>query len=166
MASLFDMRDIATVGRLEWIGIRPSHRGGIIEVESAELLAGRGIVGDHTAERVSGKRQVTLIQHEHLPLIARFAGVEAVEPAALRRNLVVSGVNLGVLKRRPFRVGEVILEGTGDCHPCARMDEAIGSGGFNAMRGCGGLTAIVHIGGCITVGDMVTGGIGNGISPK
>ncbi len=153
MAPLSETRATAA-GRLEWIGLRKAHRGSVVAVESAELIAGRGLVGDHAARR-AGRRQVTLIQHEHLPLIARFAGAAAVEPAALRRNFVVSGVNLCALKRRRFRIGEVVLESTGDCHPCARMEETVGRGGLNAMRGHGGLTAVVRVGGRVTVGDAV-----------
>ncbi len=155
MASLYEECEFASAGRLEWIGIRRARRGDVTAVGSAELAAGRGIVGDHVAARAGGRRQVTLIQYEHLPLIARFAGVETVEPAMLRRNLIVSGINLCALKRRRFRIGEVIFESTGDCHPCARMEKTIGRGGFNAMRGHGGLTAVVHTDGRIAVGDTV-----------
>ena len=50
--------------------------------------------------------------------------------------------NLEALKRMRFRIGEhVILEGTGPCEPCAKMDDALGEGGFHAMRGHGGITA-------------------------
>lgn len=142
-------------GRLEWIGIRRARRGVVTPVESAEVIAGRGIVGDHAAERTGGKRQVTLVQHEHLPLIARFAGVDAVNPASLRRNLVVSGVNLCGLKRGRFRVGSVTFEVTGDCAPCRRMEETIGKGGFDAVRGHGGLIAVARDDGLIAVGDEV-----------
>ncbi len=148
-------------GRLEWIGVRRARRGVVTPVNSAEVIAGRGIAGDHAAARAGGKRQVTLVQHEHLPLIARFAGVDAVNPASLRRNLVVSGVNLCALKRNRFRVGQVTFEATGDCAPCRRMEETIGKGGFDAVCGHGGLTAVVHDDGRIAVGDevvMVDGG--------
>jgi MOSC domain-containing protein YiiM len=73
----------------------------------------------------------------------------------LRRNLVVSGVNLLALKGRRFLVGEAMLEGTGPCHPCSRMEEALGPGGLNAMRGHGGLNARVLQGGLIRLGAAV-----------
>ncbi|MDB5044721.1 MAG: molybdenum cofactor biosysynthesis protein [Deinococcus sp.] len=103
-----------------------------------------------------GKRQVTLIQAEHLPVIAALAGVESVSPEEMRRNIVVSGLPLLALKDARFQIGEVILEGTGECHPCSRMEETFGPGGYNAVRGHGGITARVVRGGLIRVGDALT----------
>ncbi|THF70725.1 MOSC domain-containing protein [Deinococcus sp. Arct2-2] len=103
-----------------------------------------------------GKRQVTLIQAEHLPVIAALAGVESVTPEEMRRNIVVSGMSVLALKDARFQLGEVILEGTGECHPCSRMEETFGPGGYNAVRGHGGITARVVQGGVIRVGDMLT----------
>jgi MOSC domain-containing protein YiiM len=100
-------------------------------------------------------RQVTLIQAEHLPVIAQLARVGAIDPAALRRNLVVSGINLVALRNARVQVGESVLELLGPCQPCSRMEEAIGPGGYAAMRGHGGMIARILVGGAIRVGDAV-----------
>lgn len=147
---------IPQVGRLEWIGLRPAHRAPLRVVSSAAAEAGRGLHGDRYAETPGTKRQVTLIQAEHLPLIAALTGHAAVPPEWLRRNLVISGINLLALKDRPFRIGTVLLEGTGLCHPCSRMEEVLGAGGYNVMRGHGGITARVLHGGEIHIRDAVT----------
>lgn len=99
--------------------------------------------------------QVTLIQAEHLAVIARLARVDHVDPAALRRNLVVSGINLLALKNAKLKIGSALLELVGPCQPCSRMEEAIGPGGYATMRGHGGMTARVLVGGAINVGDVV-----------
>ena len=57
------------------------------------------------------------------------------------------------LKGRRFRIGEALFEGTQPCDPCSRMEEALGPGGYNAMRGHGGLCARVLRDGVISVGD-------------
>ena len=142
-------------GRVAWIGLRPAPRAAIRVVDWAHLTADAGIEGDHRAARGGGKRQVTLIQQEHLGAIAALAGLDAVDPARLRRNLVVSGISLPALKDRCFRIGEAVLEGTGECHPCSRMEENLGPGGYNAVRGHGVVTARVLRSGLVRIGDTV-----------
>lgn len=143
-------------GRLEWIGLSPSRRAEMTPVDAVRVEAGTGLEGDHHATSGKGsKRQVTLIQQEHLPVVAALCRREEVSPAMVRRNLVISGINLASLKDKRFRVGPVLLEGTGYCHPCSRMEEVLGDGGYNAMRGHGGITAIVIEPGTIRVGDPV-----------
>jgi MOSC domain-containing protein YiiM len=124
------------------------------EVADALAVAGKGLVGDRYAGG-SGKRGITLIQAEHLPVIAALAGQAQVAPALLRRNLVVSGVPVIALKGRRFRIGEVLLEGIDSCDPCSRMEAALGAGGYNAMRGHGGLCARILEGGQLRLGDAV-----------
>lgn len=141
-------------GRVEWIGLRPARDVPMQVVVEAEGVAGRGLAGDRYAS-AGGKRGVTLIQAEHLPAIAALLGLDAVEPELLRRNLVVSGLPLIALKGRRFRLGELLLEGTGPCDPCSRMEQVLGEGGYNAMRGHGGLTARILEGGRVRIGDAV-----------
>ena len=142
-------------GRLEWIGVRPLPRADLIEVEQVEALAGAGLQGDHRAKRPGGARQVTLIQREHLDAVARLIKLDRIAPELTRRNLVVSGINLIALKGETFAIGDVILEGSGPCDPCSRMEANLGVGGYNAMRGHGGITARILVGGVMRRGDTV-----------
>ena len=141
-------------GRVEWIGVRPMRDVPMQPVDGVEATAGAGLAGDRYTGG-SGKRGVTLIQAEHLPVIAALSGHDAVAPALLRRNVVVSGIPLVALKGRRFRIGEVVLEGTDSCDPCSRMEAALGAGGYNAMRGHGGLCARILEGGRVRIGDIV-----------
>lgn len=142
-------------GCLEWIGLRPGRRAPLQSMNHVEVIADHGLAGDHKAQRAGGKRQVTLIQREHLLTVAQLLRREAVDPALLRRNLLVSGINLLALRGERFRIGTVVFEGTGPCEPCSRMEEVLGAGGYNAMRGHGGITARVITGGVIALGDGV-----------
>ncbi|MEC8184118.1 MAG: MOSC domain-containing protein [SAR324 cluster bacterium] len=67
----------------------------------------------------------------------------------------VSGINLLSLKHQSFQIGEAVLQTTGICAPCSRMEENLGPGGYNAMRGHGGITAKVLQAGEIQIGDPV-----------
>ncbi len=149
---LFDT--LPQVGRVAWIGIRPERRVDLEEVASVEANTESGLVGDHY-HGSSGKRQVTLIQGEHLDGMASMLGKKEIDPLLLRRNIVVRGINLLALKDQNFRIGEAVLETTGLCHPCSRMEENLGEGGYNAVRGHGGITARVLQNGTIRVGDEV-----------
>lgn len=142
-------------GRVEWIGLRPARDVPMREVDAAQAQVAHGLLGDRY-NSASGKRGVTLIQAEHLPAIAALSGLDAVHAATLRRNVVVSGIALIALKDRRFRIGDVVLEGTGPCDPCSRMEAALGAGGYNAMRGHGGICARVVHGGTIRLGDAVS----------
>jgi len=142
-------------GVVDWIGVRPSRRVPLISVDAVEARMGGGLVGDHFSGTAESKRQVTLIQAEHLDVIARIMRREDLDPGLLRRNILVRGINLLALNGAKFSIGAAILEGTGGCHPCSRMEEALGPGGYNAMRGHGGITARVIQSGCIRVGDEV-----------
>ena len=79
----------------------------------------------------------------------------SVDPEAVRRNIVIDNLNLLALKERRFRIGEAILQTTGECHPCSRMEEILGVGGYNAVRGQGGITAKVLQSGVVKLGDVV-----------
>ncbi|MAA65377.1 MAG: MOSC domain-containing protein [Alteromonadaceae bacterium] len=149
------LQQLPQTGRLEWIGIRPA-RGELMQrCAESTITVGGGLSGDRFKGRADSKRQVTLIQAEHLPVIASLLHRQTVGPELLRRNLVVSGLNLLALKGRQFRVGEVVLEMTGLCHPCSKMETTFGAGGYNAVRGHGGITAKVITGGQIRDGDSV-----------
>jgi len=123
-------------------------------VDMAMLEAGRGLIGDRY-RRLGGARQVTLIEAESLAAIASFLGAALVRPDDVRRNLVTEGINLLALKDRRFRIGDAILETSGECHPCSRMEEILGTGGYNAMRGRGGITARVVTGGTVRLGEVI-----------
>ena len=150
-------QSVALVGRLEWIGLRPVRKEPVRAVTHAEVVVGRGLLGDHYIHRRGAVREVTLLRWEDLRDVARkLDRNEPVDPCLLRRNLAISGLALAVTASGWLSFGDVLLELTGPCSPCERMNKALGAGGRQAMAGKGGLTARVIRGGQLRVGDAVT----------
>lgn len=158
----------ATPGRVEAIVLRPARGEPAVSVSEAIAEPGRGLLGDRRAAgkqsgRQSSKREITLFQAEHLPLVAGWCGLDELDPLRLRRNLLISGLNL-VGMRSPFpdvqlewAIGdEVKIRITGPCDPCSKMAAELGAGSYNALRGHGGMTAAIVAGGVIRIGDRVS----------
>lgn len=145
------MARYAQSGRVDWIGVRPERRADMLSLEGCRVVCA-GLAGDRAR---AGKRAVTLMQAEHLSAIAQFIGRDMVRPQELRRNLLISGINLAALKGRLLRAGSVELQLTGICAPCSRMEEVLGRGGYSAVRGHGGWCAEVTKPGEIAIGDEV-----------
>ena len=143
-------------GRVTWIGLRPKRHQAMVTVETATLDIRDGVIGDHYKSATTGNRHVTLIGAEDLAAIAAYLGRDRVDPQDLRRNIVIAGVNLLALKDKRFRLGSAELETTGECHPCSRMEDTFGTGGYNAVRGHGGITARVLEGGEVRLGDALS----------
>ncbi|RYE20819.1 MAG: MOSC domain-containing protein, partial [Sphingobacteriaceae bacterium] len=78
-------------GKICWIGIRPGRKQTLTALKTVEAITQKGLAGDHYSGSAGSKRQVTLIQQEHLEAIASFMQVKTVSPELLRRNLVVRG---------------------------------------------------------------------------
>lgn len=169
-------QQFSQTGKLESIYLRPARGVASVSPNNAQAVAQQGLVGDRTylaapknpvgsnpqeSKRPASKRQITLIQAEHITVISALIG-KPVSAAMLRRNLVVSGINLLATKSlfkdqtMQLTIGEVVLEITGPCEPCSKMELALGQGGYNAMRGHGGVTAKIIKGGALKVGDMIT----------
>lgn len=146
------MRSHPRPGHVEWIGLRPARLAPInvvTEVEVTEL----GLAGDHYTS--GGTRAVTLIQAEHLPVIASLTQTD-VTPDMLRRNIVISGINLTAIRHDILQIGTAQLKLTKPCAPCSRMEKVIGPGGYNAMRGHGGWYAEIIRPGLLKEKDALT----------
>jgi MOSC domain-containing protein YiiM len=142
-------------GRVESLLVRPTRMEAVRTLEEVTAVTDVGLEGDHYQNH-AGSRQVTLIQAEHLEVLASMLGLSKILPEFTRRNIVVRDINLLSLKGKRFNIGNALLEYSGECHPCSRMENNLGPGAYNAMRGHGGITAKVVTSGIIKVGDFVT----------
>lgn len=145
------MNQFAQPGSVVAISIRPDRKVQVKLVESVSAIQNKGLEGDRSK---GGNRQVTFIQKEHIAAVASILDNADADYTLTRRNILVEGINLLSLKGKQFQIGEALFEYTGECHPCSRMEEALGAGGYNAMRGHGGITARI-----ITSGELLIGSI-------
>lgn len=142
-------------GRVEWIGIRPEKSSPLEARNAVEARANFGLIGDYTSLTRGGKRQVSLFQAEYLPVVASFLKDESLAYENFRRNIVISGLNLNILVNEQLSIGEALIEISGLCHPCAKLERNLGTGAYNALSGHGGITAKIVQTGQIRVGDAV-----------
>lgn len=119
---------------------RPPAGHPIVEVDAVECVAGHGLRGDRFFGHKPGhKGQVTLFAAEVFADLCRALGLREASPAALRRNLLVSGGDLNALIGAEFMVQGVRLQGMEECRPCYWMDSALAPGAEAWLRGRGGL---------------------------
>ena len=96
---------------------------GMQTLESAECQAGKGIAGDrYHNENPGQKQQITLLSREVFQEMCSTLGLDGIDASVLRRNVLVSGIDLNGLIGRRFRLGEVLFEGVEECKPCYWMD--------------------------------------------
>lgn len=159
-------KQFCQTGKLDAIYLRPARGVAANQPSIAVAIAGCGLQGDRTTlvaskNPLGSNRQITLIQAEHIVVLEKLLN-KSIDAATLRRNLVVSGINLLAAKslfkdqKMHLTIGNIVLEITGPCEPCSKMESALGKGAYNAMRGHGGVTAKIVIGGELKVGDLVS----------
>ena len=147
--------DTVPTGRVEWIGVRPKRFEPLTSLDNAMAVEGRGLEGDHRMSKTPGSgRQVTIISREFIQQIEASVG-RAIDPAELRRNIVVSGVNLNALRYQRVQIGEAIVEVGALCDPCERMEKTLGPGGFVSMMGYGGYCCKIVQSGRVDIGSAV-----------
>jgi MOSC domain-containing protein YiiM len=130
-------------------------------VAQARAVAGLGLEGDRyyfgtgTYSKHPGDgREITLIEAEAIEALAREAKIE-LPAGASRRNIVTRGVPLNHLVGHRFRVGEVLLQGTRLCEPCAHLGALAGKGVLPGLVHRGGLRTVIVEEGTINVGDPI-----------
>jgi MOSC domain-containing protein YiiM len=126
----------------------------LIEVSEIQCVAGHGIRGDRFYDyRDNYKGQITFFSAEIFEKLAERFDLTNKSAGALRRNVIVSGVNLNDLIGEEFSVQGVRLRGTAHCRPCYWMNQAVAPGAEEFLQGNGGLRAQILGDGVIAVGD-------------
>ena len=110
------------MGKLLNIATRDASRAPMQETDTATVTIEAGIEGDYRGA-ITGLRQITVLSREAWEVTCNELNVP-VDWTARRANLFVEGVDLQETTGQQFRIGEVVLEVTGETTPCSRMDEA------------------------------------------
>ncbi len=123
------------------------------EVDRVECVAGQGIRGDRFFDyKDDYKGQITFFSQEVFDsLRAKFPDVQK-SPGVLRRNVIVSEVELKKLIGQEFSLQGIRFLGTAHCKPCYWLDTAFAPGAEKALAGNGGLRAHILTNGCLTTG--------------
>lgn len=131
---------------------QPAGQHPILEVESVECVAGHGLVGDRFFDfKDDYKGQITFFSAEVFADVCTKIGATGRSPSATRRNVITRGVDLNGLIGEEFEIQGVRFLGVAECSPCYWMDQAIGAGAEQAMKGRGGLRARILTSGRIAV---------------
>ena len=146
-------------GKLEWIGVRES-KGNVRSINSVFAIEELGLEGDKITLKSSKKRQVTLMQMEHISVILSLAQEDNLDKINkiqyyFKRNLLISKYNIQNLKGKYFSIGDAKFFGTGDCKPCKKIENLLGKRVLDALQGMGSITAIVVESGMIKVNDKL-----------
>lgn len=125
---------------------------GIQAVDTVECVAGAGLVGDrYFKHKEDFKGQITFFDWAVYERIKQDFKLPELEAWIFRRNVLVSGVDLNSLIGQRFTLQGIEFEGSEESRPCYWMNEAVGPGVEEAMKGCGGLRARILTDGALTV---------------
>jgi len=151
--------------RIQQIFISPGHnfvgRHGmaaldfpLIEVAEVECIAGRGLRGDRYFDfRENYKGQITFFSAEVFQRLCQHFAIADKPAGVLRRNVIVSGVDLLSLVGREFEIQGIRMLGTQHCAPCGWMNVAFAPGAEQFLKENAGLRAQILSDGLISLGE-------------
>jgi MOSC domain-containing protein YiiM len=133
---------------------RPPGNFPLVEVSKVECVAGHGLRGDRYFDhRENYKGQATFFSTEVFEKLCAHFDIKDKPAGILRRNLIVSGVDLLSLIGREFEIQGVKFLGTQHCAPCEWMETAFAPGAKDFLRDNAGLRAKILTDGTVAVGD-------------
>lgn len=134
---------------------QPAGQHPAVAVETVNCRAGWGLEGDRfCGYRPGYKGQVTFFAWETYEAARTTFNLPDLSPAAFRRNVLVSGLDLNALIGRRFSLNGVEFEGTGEARPCHWMNAAVAPGAEDWLKGQGGLRAKILSDGALAVGAV------------
>ena len=126
---------------------------GVETRDSVQCIAGKGIEGDrYFGHKDNYKGQITFFSEDVARGLEEALGVEGFNRSAMRRNVLVSGIDLNSLIGKRFRLGDAVFSASEECAPCFWMNEAVAPGAHEWLKGNGGLRCRIE-----SSGELATG---------
>lgn len=151
-------------GQLDAICIAATAGAPMRSLSQVEAISGHGLAGDRYAQGLgtfSGRFEVAA-GARHVSLIDAAAVVECnaglgthLSALEMRRNLVVSGLDLAELHGAVLAIGDVRLRVVGGCPPCGYLSRLLGVDARQGLRHIGGARAAIIESGLLRVGAVV-----------
>ena len=139
------------------IGITPSNNKKIEEVNSIELIANKGIVGDRYYKDFSDPlSQLTLIESENIEDYNKKYNLN-IDYLDFRRNIITKGIKLNNYIEKKIFIGKVEIEVIDLCRPCRFLQEKLQKKNIiKEFLRKGGIRCRILSSGIIKVGDLIT----------
>ena len=138
------------------LGITAINNQSIQEVDSIEVIANQGIVGDRHFKKFNDPyNQISLIESEGIDNYNIKFGLN-ISYIDFRRNIITKGTKLNYLVGKKFKVGTVELEGLDLCTPCRHLSEILNQNNIiKEFLRKGGLRCQILSSYNINVGDKI-----------
>ena len=138
------------------LGITPENNKKIQEVETIEVIASKGIIGDrHFKDYNDPYCQLTLIESENIDFYNTKYGLN-ISYVDFRRNVITKKIKLNNLIGKKFLIGKVEVEGIDLCRPCRHLSEVLNQRNIlKEFLRKGGLRCRVLNSSLIKIGDEI-----------
>ena len=138
------------------LGISAFNNKKIKEVNSVQVLANKGIVGDrHFNEYNDPYCQLSLIESENIDYYNSKYGLD-ISYIDFRRNIITQGIKLNNLIGKKIIIGKAKVEGVDLCRPCRHLTELLNQKNIlKEFLRKGGLRCQILSSSNINVGDQI-----------
>ncbi len=138
------------------LGITNNNNKIIKEVDTIEVLANKGVVGDrHFNDYNDPYCQLSLIESENIDYYNTKFGLD-IPYIDFRRNIITKGIKLNDLIGKRLLIGDVKVEGIDLCRPCKHLTEMLNQENIlKEFLRRGGLRCQVLSSSKISVGDLI-----------
>ena len=138
------------------IGITENKSNRIVNVNDAEAVKGKGLVGEKHFKVDNSKRsQITLIEIENIKRYNKITGT-TIPAINFLRNIITEGINLNDLVGKEFSIGSVKVKAHDLCKPCKYLQEFLQQKNtVKELLFTGGLRCEILSSGKISVDDQI-----------